>query len=127
MVYDPDTDPRHLPDVSQRVMERTREEVEENSEKVAGLISSFEAIEGMFETVGWANLVAIVAQEADILDGHLVRDVDIYLWRYHRGQREFADFILTMPQLVNDKLSELRGTRARLSQRHQELQEEQGG
>ena len=127
MPYDPESDPRHLPDTSYRVLAAVQAEVEDHQERVAGVIRQFEQIESLYDTEGWAHLVAIVAAEADQLDGRLITDTDIHTWRYHRGQRAFADFILTLPQTTGGKLAELRQMQARLQARSEDLQDELGG
>lgn len=127
MPYDPEGDPRHLPDVSERILERLADEVADRVEAVASLVHSFEAIERIYETEGWAHLMGIVAKEADQLDSRLITDTDIHTWRYHRGQRAFADFILTLPQLTGDKLGELRTAQARLQRDNDDLRDQLGG
>lgn len=127
MPYDPDADPRYLPDTSRRILEHTQAAVEENSERIASFIRQFETIESLYDTEGWANFQAIIASEADQLDGRLINDTDIHTWRYHRGQRAFADFILTLPQLTGSKLSDLRRAQARLQAENEDLQDRLGG
>jgi hypothetical protein len=127
MAYDPESDPRHLPDVSERILERVQAEVAERSEQIASYIHTFAAIEALYDTEGWAHLMSIVRSEADQLDSRLISDTDINTWRYHRGQRSFADFILTLPQLTSDKLRDLRGAEQRLARENEELQDRLGG
>lgn len=127
MPYDPETDPRYLPDIAHRVLQHVQAEVEERQERISDIIRQFEQIEALYDTEGWAHLVAIVAAEADQLDNRLITDTDIHTWRYHRGQRAFADFILTLPQTTGGKLAELRQAQAKLQARNEDLQDELGG
>jgi hypothetical protein len=125
--YDPDRDPRHLPNPEEFLLDRELAEVTDELETNSIHLHRFESMQVMFETAGWANFVEIVAQEADLLDARLSRDVTQSSWTYLRGQRVWCDFILQMPQAISKALNQFRTKQAELNARAENVRSRNEG
>ncbi len=125
--YDPDNDPRYVPDPDVFLLDREIVEVTDRLESNAVHIARFEQILALFESPGWANFIQIVAAEADQLDMHLTRATDQSNWKYLRGQRVWCDFILQMPQTIEKSLRSLRVKQNELNAQVEGLREQNEG
>ena len=111
--YDPAGDPRHIPFETAP----QRDDIIELGNTLVQLETADETwgrLIALFDHPGWSELTAIIASDRDAIDAAMVKALDPLEWKFLRGQRLWADFVLSLPmeaqrkrKLVVDRIKQL--------------------